>query len=140
MNVTVPNPLLEVLENWFSKSLTCVRCGSAMSIFVYLESGVRQGGVLSPHFFAIYIDDVINKVKNSKASCFKQFVCISIFVYADDIILLSLSVSLLQELISIVEETLAFQDMHINAKKSNRIRFGPRYDVTCTASMLRDLR
>ena len=59
-------------------------------------------------------------------------------MYADDIILLSLSVSLLQELISIVEETLAFLDMYINAKKSNSIRFGPRYDVTCTALMLRD--
>ena len=138
MDVSIPNALLLVLENWFSKCLTCVRFGSAMSVFVYLECGVRQGGVLSPHLFAIYIDDVINKVAKSNSSCFKRFTCISIFVYADDIILLSPSVSFLQELISLVEEGLTLLDMRINAKKSNCIRFGPRYDVTCSTLKLLD--
>ncbi len=138
MNVSVPNALLEVLENWFSKCLTCVRFETAMSVFVYLECGVRQGGVLSPHLFAIYVDDVINKVVKSKSSCLKRFTCISIFVYADDIILLSPSVSILQELISIVEEGLTLLDMCINAKKSDCIRFGPRHDVTCLALKLLD--
>ena len=49
MNVSMPNALLEVLENWFSETITCVRFGSATSVFVYLECGVRHGGVQSPH-------------------------------------------------------------------------------------------
>ena len=37
-----------------------------MSRFVELSCGVRQGGVLSPHLFAIYIDSVVKKVSDSK--------------------------------------------------------------------------
>ena len=69
--------------------------------------------VLSPHLFAIYVDDIINKVSSSKFSCFKRFICISIFVYADDIILLSPSVSFLQELIHLVEKELNQLEMYI---------------------------
>jgi hypothetical protein len=41
-----------------------------MSSFVSLECGVRQGGVLSPHLFSIYIDDVIMHI----ADIFVMFV------------------------------------------------------------------
>ena len=109
-----------------------------MSDYVHLNCGVRQGGVLSPHLFAIYVDDIINKVSSSKFSCFKRFICISIFVYADDIILLSPSVSFLQELINLVEKELNQLEMSINASKSTIIRFGPRYDVMCAALKLRN--
>jgi hypothetical protein len=37
--------LLNVLEHWFHIHTTCVRFGSAMPSFVFLEFGVRQGGV-----------------------------------------------------------------------------------------------
>ena len=58
-NRDVPIMLLTVLEHWFRIHTTCVRFGSAVSSFVSLECGVRQGGVLSPHLFNIYMDDVI---------------------------------------------------------------------------------
>jgi hypothetical protein len=62
----------------------------------------------------------------------------SIFVYADDIILLSPYVSLLQKLIRTREDEFMLLDMHLDAVKSNCIRFGPRYGVTCAALTLRD--
>ena len=37
-----------------------------MSRFVGLTCRVRQGGVISPHFFAMYIDSVVKKVSDSK--------------------------------------------------------------------------
>jgi Reverse transcriptase (RNA-dependent DNA polymerase) len=59
MNRAIPDMFLEVLEHWFRIHTTYVRFGSAISSFVFLEYGVRQGGVLSPHLFSTYIDDVI---------------------------------------------------------------------------------
>jgi len=41
-----------------------------MSRFVGLSCGVRQGGVLSPYFFAIYIDSIVKKVSDSKNGCY----------------------------------------------------------------------
>ena len=62
MHRLVPSALFELLETWFASSITCVKLGSAFSTFLNLSAGVRQGGVLSPTLFGIYIDDVAKKV------------------------------------------------------------------------------
>ena len=41
-----------------------------MSRFVGFTCGVRQGAVLSPHFFAIYIESVVKKVSDGKNGCY----------------------------------------------------------------------
>jgi len=57
--------------------------------------------------------------------------CTSIFLYADDIILLAPSAQALQSLVDICELELKRLDMAINASKSACMRFGPRYKNTC---------
>ncbi len=64
---------------------------------------MRQGGVLSPLFFAIYVDDVISEINDSNLGCCVRGIHCGIWLYADDIILLSPSVSELQKwLISVI--------------------------------------
>ena len=55
-------------------------------------------GSLTVSFFAIYIDNVIRKVSDSMFASFLKGVCISILLYADDIILVAPSVTYLQRL------------------------------------------
>ena len=100
MNRDIPIMLLTVLEHWFRIHTTCVRFRSAVSSFVSLECGVRQGGASSPHLFNIYMDDVIKQISNSKYCCNLRFACVGIFMYADDLILMSPSVTILQKTIS----------------------------------------
>ena len=68
--------------------------------------GVRQGSVLSPFLFALYIDD-LGKLCNSQTGCF-------IILYADDILLISLSVVYLEQLLHACERELKWLDMSIN--------------------------
>jgi hypothetical protein len=131
MDRVVPTVLLNVMEHWFQIYVTCVRFGSAVSSFVSLDSGVRQGGVLSPLLFAIYVDDVIRKIENSEFCCKIRFTCVSLIMYADDLLILSPSVTLLQHMVLIVEEEFKQIEMSINPMKSVCIRFGPRYDSLC---------
>jgi hypothetical protein len=59
MNRLVPLALLSVLEDWFNHCYTYVKWLGAVSFSFRLTSGIRQGGVLSPYLFAVYIDDII---------------------------------------------------------------------------------
>jgi hypothetical protein len=136
MDRLVPVCLLNVLEHWFNICITCVRWGSSYSNFFRLACGVRQGGVLSPHLFSVYIDDIVNSVAKSKSSISFNFVCMSIFLYADDILLISPSVSLLQNLVNIVENDLLQLDMSINPKKSVCFRVGLRFEAKCANILL----
>ena len=63
---------------------------------------------------------------------------VSIFVYADDILLVAPSVTCLQELVFICEQELIDLDMQLNSKKSVCMRFGPRFDVPCADIVSRD--
>jgi len=58
-------------------------------------------------------------------------VCVCIFVYADDILLIAPSVSSLQTFVHICETELMNVDMSINVKKSFCIRVGPRFNAKC---------
>jgi len=70
MNRSIPVQVLSVLENWLSLCLSCVKWGSVMSYFYDLKTGVRQGGVLSPFLFGIFIDDLVKSVSRS---AFRKF-------------------------------------------------------------------
>ena len=68
--------------------------------------GVRQGSVLSPFLFALYLDDLAKL-----CGCF-------IILYADDILLISPSVVYLEQLLHACERELHWLDMAINFDKS----------------------
>ena len=67
---------------------------------------VRQGGVLSPYLFACFIDSLVDKKQASRLGCHVNMACPSILLYADDILLVSPSVSSLQCILRICEAEL----------------------------------
>ena len=55
MKRQIPVDLLCLFEKWFAIGSTCVKWCSFFSGFFALNCGVRQGGVLSPYFFAVLL-------------------------------------------------------------------------------------
>ena len=134
----VPVNLLQILENWFMISFTCVKWGSVLSRSYQLICGIRQGGVLSPHLFALYIDSVVDRVRASGVGCYYKMLCLSILLYADDILLLAPSIIALQQLVKVCECELSWLDMSVNVRKSACMRIGPRFNVNCSSIVTND--
>lgn len=65
MDRNIPKCFLDVLLTWYSKCFAYVRWGTTISKTFQLLCGVRQGGVLSPCLFALFIDSVIQKLRAS---------------------------------------------------------------------------
>ena len=81
--------------------------------------------------FSIFIDDLIHKVITTKVSCYKSSSCDGIFLFADDILLLSPTITGLQSLFNFCERELEGFDMRVSAAKSMCIGFGHRFDAQC---------
>ena len=86
---------------------------------------------MSPYLFACFIDSLVDKVQASGLGCHVNMACLSILLYADDILLVSPSVSSLQCILRICEAELKWLDMRINPNKSSCVRFGARYSIKC---------
>ena len=119
----VPKNLIDLLDFWLNNNWSRVKWLDTFSDFLKIEFGVKQGSVLSPFLFAIYLDDLVDHGRNGVHSF--------AILYADDILLLTSSVTELQKMLTACERELFLLDMAINAKKSCCMRIGPRFDATC---------
>ena len=97
-----------------------------------LTRGIRLGGVLSTYLFAIYIDDIVSTVERTRFGCCYRSINVNVIMYADDILLRSPSVVVLQELLHVCENALRDLDLVINFKKSVSLHIGPRYNNMCS--------
>ncbi len=81
-----------------------VRWDSTHSQYFNVSNGVKQGGVISPILFCIYIDGLLNELANSSVECYMGGVFAGATGYVDDLILLTPSVNTLKILATICEE------------------------------------
>ncbi len=124
-----PLTLINILDGWFEKSFSCVRWDRHNSEQFALLAGTRQGGVLSPLLFSIYIDDILIKLDESNCGCVINNISFNSFLYADDMVLLSLSLRDMMIMLDVCRRELAWLDMSLNLKKSCAVRIGDRWGV-----------
>ena len=136
MDRNIPRMAIGVLLDWLQKSFACVRWGRALSFWYRITAGVRQGGILSPVLFAIYMDTLIARLRSLGLGCriFDNYY--GCLLYADDILLLSQSVNAMRLMLAICEQFASEFDLKFNSSKSVAMRIGVRYKVQCAALSL----
>ena len=118
---------VRILYYWYSKQNMKVKWGNCLSSPFSVSNGVRQGGVLSPYLFALYIDDLSVKLNCVKAGCFLGNSRLNHIIYADDLCCFFPSLDGLQDLLNVCNNYAVEHDITFNCSKSVGVLFLPKY-------------
>ena len=124
----LPGNIIKVLIDWYGKISVSVKWNNCFSKSVPVKSGIRQGGILSPVLFNIYVDSLILGLKSSGLGCHIQGLYVGCLAYADDVLLLSGSVCLLQKMLNICSDYADELDVRFNVKKSCLLNIGNTFN------------
>ena len=130
MDRNIPLIFLNIIISWY-KGLKCrVKWAVQFSDWFLITAGVRQGGILSPDFYSIYIDDLLSKLKQANKGCYYLANFAAALFYADDMAILAPSIRGLGSLLKICGDYCSEWDICLNAKKSKNLYFGRQIDIS----------
>ena len=126
LEVGIRGKFWRVLKNLYEVVQSCVLVGSQKSEWFEVEAGVRQGCILSPILFAIWIDGLAKALKKAKVKSVLNNVKFNFTFFADDLALLADSREDLQTLLDTAFKYSECWRFKWNVAKSKVMRFGPR--------------
>ena len=119
----LPSPILRLLINWCRLQEFRVRWGDCYSEPFGISNGVRQGGVLSPVIFAVYLDGLLEELSESGVGCYWGHLFAGALCYAVDLVLLAPCTSALRCMLSICQSYADDHGLLFNATKTQLICF-----------------
>ena len=124
----LPSCIIIMLINWYGKLFCTVSWKNSSSCLFSTRSGIRQGGILSPFLFNICMDTIISALRSSDFGCHIGGCYIGCIAYADDLILLSGSLTQLQMMLQLCENEAQNMDLIFNCKKSCLFKVGVSFN------------
>ena len=96
--------ILKIIINYYDNAKGVVKKDSEFSELFNINTGVKQGGILSPYLFNFYINDMIKIcIEKNIGAQIKQH-NVSTIGYCDDVLLLGHLLKDVQSLVKICEE------------------------------------
>ena len=122
-NIGLAGKLFRAVKSLYSSVSSCIRLNYLHTDWFEVNSGLRQGCILSPLLFNLYINDLAIYLKSFGVgiNCDEDKVCI--LMYADDIVILAETERDLQILLTALHDWCITNDMIINCSKSNIVHF-----------------
>ncbi|XP_075163988.1 uncharacterized protein LOC142236632 [Haematobia irritans] len=111
---------VKMIEAVYSNTQSAVWTGKELSSYFETQSGVKQGCLLSPLLFSLYINDLSESLGEG---LYIEDINIRVLLYADDIVLLAEEPSVLVTMINKLEEYCNKWNLVVNTSKSKIMIF-----------------
>ena len=130
MERNIPKRLLDILISWYAGLQCRVKWNNHHGDWFMVTAGVRQGGVLSPDLYNIYVDGLISILKSSGIGCYAYGIFAAALFYADDMCILAPSLRGLQRLLDLCSAYCSEWDICLNPKKTKNMFFGRPINIS----------
>ena len=119
----LPPVVVRALLAWYLQQKISVRWNKSSSDKFSISNGVRQGGVLSPILFTVYLDDLLLELERAGVGCYWRHHFVGAVCYADDIALLAPSLSALRIMLETCTRYASLHSLIFNISKTQLIKF-----------------
>jgi len=104
--------------NFYINNFVRVSWSGYFSEYFKTKNGVKQGGVLSPVLFCVYLDEVLHALSAAKVGCYVGDIFVGALAYADNLVLTAHSATALRKMLAIRDAYASEYTMNFNAAKS----------------------
>ncbi|MFA0954716.1 RNA-directed DNA polymerase, partial [Klebsiella pneumoniae] len=122
----VSGPLLGAVQSMYENSRACVTVNGGMSDWFRVGTGVRQGCVMSPWLFNVFMDKCVRMADFGDRGVKMGSMLLSVLLYADDAVLLAEGEADLQSMLDALNGSTESMNLRINVGKTKVMVFGGR--------------
>ena len=126
LNYKIGGQFFRLISTMYSKTLCCIKSGNMRSAYFKYNRGVRQGCILSPLLFNLYLNDLpllLQNIDGPDPITLPNGSLLNSLFYADDLVLISTSASGLQKCINSMQQYCKDWMMSVNTKKTKVVIF-----------------
>ena len=85
----MPLCLFNILAYWLLNLKIRCRWRDTFSDYSCVPSGIKQGGIMSPSLFTVYIDDLLKELRSRGIDCYILSIFLAAIMFADNLALLA---------------------------------------------------
>ena len=100
----LPAVIVRVLAYIYMEQYAWVKWGEAKSSIMAISNGTRQGAILSPIFWAVYSDPMLQRLRELGLGAHVAGLYMGAVCYADDFLLIALTQSAMQRMLVEIED------------------------------------
>ena len=123
----LPSRIIKVVIDQYQNVQYCVLTPYGRTKFFKSNLGLKQGDTMSPRFFNLFIMDIISIFGHECDPPFLQGCAINVLLFADDLVLLSMSQEGLQKALVKLEEYCREWKLTVNTDKTKVMKLSPHY-------------
>jgi len=135
LDIGVNETIVIAIFKYYEKSMMLIELDNEFGKPFKTSVGVRQGGVLSPLLYSIYINDILIELQKLKLGYYIGKTCVDVLAYADDILLIGKTKIDLQLLLAKLSSLGAELEIKFNADKSHFMIFNRFCQLTANEKL-----